>query len=128
MKKFKFYYDKYILMITMSVHFYRDKNMDKKVQRRIIRNFVDLLILFEIYRSPLISGYDIIIAFQRKFNLIISPGTIYLTLYRLERDGLIKGENRRRKRVYILTRKGEKIVKNIPALKENINFILSRIW
>ena len=51
----------------------------------------------EISRSPFISGYDIIVIFQKKFNLFISPGTIYLILYKLERDGLIKGEDRRRK-------------------------------
>jgi len=56
-----------------------------------------LLILLEISRSPFISGYDIIVIFQKKFNLFISPGTIYLILYKLERDGLIKGEDRRRK-------------------------------
>lgn len=103
-------------------------NVDKIIQKRFVRNFIDLLILLEISRSPFISGYDIIVTFQKRFNLFISPGTVYLTLYRLERDGLIRGEDRRRKRVYALTPKGEKFVENISALQENFNLILSRIF
>ncbi|MEM2454973.1 MAG: helix-turn-helix transcriptional regulator [Candidatus Bathyarchaeia archaeon] len=72
------------------------------------------------------SGYDMIVAFQKRFNLFISPGTIYLTLYTLEREGLIRGEDRR-KRVYILASKGEKFIEEALAFQENIKLILSKI-
>lgn len=114
-------------MITMVKRFYDKNNVDKILQKRLVRNFIDLLILLEISRSPLISGYNIVVAFQRKFNLFISPGTIYLTLYKLERDGLIKGEDRKRKRVYTLTSKGKRFIENVSALQENVAFILSKI-
>ncbi|MEM2577349.1 MAG: PadR family transcriptional regulator [Candidatus Bathyarchaeia archaeon] len=106
---------------------YNKNSIEKTLQKRFLKNFMDLLILVEISRTPLISGYDIIVAFQRKFNLFISPGTVYSTLYRLERDGLIRGEERKRKRVYILTSKGEEFVRRISILQENFNFILSKI-
>jgi len=67
-----------------------------------------------------------IVAFQKRFNLFISPGTIYLTLYTLEREGLIRGEDRR-KRVYILASKGEKFIEEALAFQENIKLILSKI-
>lgn len=114
-------------MISMDKRSPKEESIEKILEKRVIRNFIDLLILFEIYKTPLISGYDIFVTFQKKFNLMISPGTVYLTLYKLEREGLIKGEERRRKRVYILTNKGEKLVRKIPIIKENINFLLSRI-
>lgn len=102
-------------------------SIDKIIQKRLIRNFIDLLILLEVSKSPPLSGYDIIVAFQKKFNMLVSPGTVYMTLYRLERDGLIRGENRRRKRVYYLTSKGEEYLRSISALQENFDLILSKI-
>lgn len=114
-------------MIIMVKQIYSKNSVEKTLQKRFIKNFMDLLILLEISRTPLIGGYDIIVVFQRKFNLFISPGTVYSTLYRLERDGLIKGEDRKRKRVYVLTSKGEELIEKISALQENFNFILSKI-
>lgn len=96
-----------MIIIVESLH--SKNSIDKIIQKRFIKNFIDLLILLKISRLPFISGYDIVVAFQKKFNLFISPDTIYLTLYKLERDGLIRGENRR-KRVYALTPNGEKFV------------------
>lgn len=103
------------------------KSMDKIIQRRITRNFIDIFILSEVARAPL-SGYDIITAIYRRFNLLISPGTIYSTLYSLERDGLIRGERRRRKRVYTLTHKGERLIKGILAMRKEIEGLVSKIF
>lgn len=103
------------------------KSIDKIIQRRITRNFIDIFILSEVSKSPL-SGYDIMTIIYKRFNLLISPGTIYSTLYSLERDGLIRGENRRRKRVYTLTHKGEKFVRSILAMRDEIESLLLKMF
>ncbi|MEM1555852.1 MAG: PadR family transcriptional regulator [Candidatus Bathyarchaeia archaeon] len=107
--------------------YYDKDDINKIIQRRFFRNFIDLLILYEIYKTPFIGGYDIIVAFQKRFRSSISPGTIYSILYKLEREGLIRGKNRGRKRIYTLTTKGEKLLKESFKVQENIKLILSKI-
>lgn len=111
----------------MVKHIFDKNKMDQYIQQRITRDFIDILILSELAQAPL-SGYDLISIIYRKFNLMISPGTIYSTLYTLERRGLIKGgEHHHRRRVYILTRKGEEFMRSILSMRENIGLLLSKI-
>jgi len=86
---------------------------------------MDILVLTEIKNYPL-SGYDVIGLVHRKFNVLVSSGTVYSLLYSLERDGLIKGVWNRRKRVYELTEKGERNIKLITKANDEIqNFLKS---
>ena len=56
----------------------------KKMNERIIKNFLDIIIMSELRNGPL-SGYDIISYIHNKFQLLVSSGTIYSLLYSLER-------------------------------------------
>lgn len=62
----------------------------KKMHERIIKNFMDIIILAEL-RNGAISGYDVISFIHNKFHLLVSSGTVYSLLYSLERNGLIEG-------------------------------------
>ena len=53
------------------------------------------------------SGYDLITYIYDRFEVLLSPGTVYPLLSSMEREGLIEGFQRNRKRVYKLTKKGE---------------------
>ena len=64
------------------------------------------------------SGYDIINYLHQKFDFLISPGTVYSVLYSMERDELIKAQGIERKRVYVLTPKGEIKIKVIQKSSE----------
>lgn len=110
----------------MVKHCFSKNKIDQYIQQRITKDFMDILILSELSQAPL-SGYDIISMLYRKFNLSISPGTVYSTLYALERRGLIRGGEYRRKRVYILTRRGEEFIRVILSMRENIELLLSKI-
>jgi len=79
----------------------------KKMHERIIKNFMDIIILAELRIGPL-SGYDVISFIHNKFHLLVSSGTVYSLLYSLERSGLIEGTWNERKRVYKLTEKAKK--------------------
>ena len=82
------------------------RGITEKLRNRIIKNFLDILIITEIKNRPL-CGYDIINHINQKYNLFVSAGTVYSLLYSLEREGLITGVQGRRKRIYTLTEKGE---------------------
>jgi DNA-binding PadR family transcriptional regulator len=98
------------------------------MQERIVKDFLDVLILVQLRKEPK-SGYDIISFVHKKLDLLMSPGTIYSCLYSLERDGLIQGHtsnSSKRKRVYTLTDKGERTIQTILSANNKIQqFIAS---
>jgi len=95
----------------------------KQMHERIIKNFLDIIVLAELRNGP-ISGYDAISFIHNKFQLLVSSGTVYSLLYSLERNGLIQGTWNERKRVYKLTEKGEKTIETILNANDRIqNFI-----
>lgn len=97
----------------------------ERLKRKALRNFMDILILTEMKKSPL-SGYDVIGLAHKKFDILVSSGTVYSLLYSLERDGLIKCVWNGRKRVYKLSEKGEKNIEVITKASEEIqNFLQS---
>jgi DNA-binding PadR family transcriptional regulator len=95
----------------------------KKMHERIIKNFMDIIILAEIRSAPM-SGYDVISFIHNKFHLLVSSGTVYSLLYSLERNELIEGTWNERKRVYKLTDKGRKTIETVLSANDKIkNFI-----
>lgn len=95
----------------------------KKMHERIIKNFMDIIILAELRNGPL-SGYDVISFIHNRFHLLVSSGTVYSLLYSLERNALIEGTWNERKRVYKLTDKGTKTIDTILCANDKIkNFI-----
>jgi DNA-binding PadR family transcriptional regulator len=75
----------------------------KDIETRIVKSFLDLLILIEMRKQDNISGYDVTSFVNEKFGNILSPGTVYATLYAIKRKGLIHGQSNGRKTVYALT-------------------------
>jgi len=98
----------------------------KRMHRRIIKNFLDVLVLAELRNGPL-SGYDVIAFIHNKFRLLVSSGTVYSLLYSLERDGLISGSWSQRKRVYKLTDKGEETIKAIMNANDKIQYLMTSL-
>ncbi|MEM3703576.1 MAG: PadR family transcriptional regulator, partial [Candidatus Bathyarchaeia archaeon] len=97
----------------------------KKMHERIIKNFMDIIILAELRNGPM-SGYDVISFIHSKFHLLVSSGTVYSLLYSLERNGLIEGKWSERKRVYKLTENGTKTIETILSANDKIkSFITS---
>ena len=98
-------------------------NFLEKLRERILKNFMDILVLKEIEEHTL-SGYDVIGLVHQRFGTLISSGTVYSMLYSLKREGLIEGVPNQRKRVYVLTEKGKQNIEAITkADKEIQNFI-----
>jgi DNA-binding PadR family transcriptional regulator len=95
----------------------------KKMHERIIKNFLDIIVLAELRNRPM-SGYDVIAYIHNKFHLLVSSGTVYSLLYSLERKGLIQGAWKERKRIYKLTEKGQKTIKTILNANDKIRALL----
>ncbi|MCS7113976.1 MAG: PadR family transcriptional regulator [Nitrososphaerota archaeon] len=97
----------------------------REFERRILNNFLDLLILSALYsHGGQISGYDVIKFLQRNYGFLSSPGTVYSCLYHMERKGLLRGIQKGRKRVYTLTEHGAETTQAIFKAKERImNFV-----
>jgi DNA-binding PadR family transcriptional regulator len=97
----------------------------KMVQDRIISGYLDALILFRLRKARL-SGYDLVKLIHADFNLLVSPGTVYSTLYSLERKGYIVCLLNGRKRTCTLTEKGETLLKIITE-SQKLRILLKQI-
>lgn len=90
-----------------------------KMHRRVVTDFLDMLILLKL-RNGSLSGYGIISYIHKRFDILISSGTVYSCLYHLERDELIEEERTQRKRMYVLTEKGRETVKTLLSMRDKI--------
>jgi len=102
------------------------KKTAEELLQKVIKNFLDIFILAELDESE-IGGYDIIKHIHKRHGVLISSGTVYSTLYKLERDGLIKSQFDERKRVYELTKKGIESLKSIKKANDEIGNLLGNI-
>jgi len=75
-----------------------------------------------------LGGYDFVKLVTEEFDVMLSPGSIYAALYSMERDGLIQGTSKRRKRVYTLTDKGEATVKAVSEEKTKVLYLFGSLF
>jgi DNA-binding PadR family transcriptional regulator len=116
-------------MVLLSVSLNGEKmeaKIIKKIHERIIKSFMDTIIMAELRHGP-ISGYDVIAHIHNRFGLLVSSGTVYSLLYSLERNGLIEGIWVERKRIYKLTDKGAKTTEVILHSHDQIKGFMSTI-
>lgn len=104
-----------------------ETKVPKKIHRRLIKSFLDVLVLMEL-RKNVLSGYDVIEFIHNKFCMLVSSGTVYSVLYSMEREGLIKGEWNQKKRVYMLTEKGEETIKAIQNANNEIESLVKSLF
>ena len=104
-----------------------EREVLKKMHRRLVKSFMDILILAELKNGPPMSGYDIIGYIHDRFHILVSSGTVYSLLYSMERDGLIEGKWAKRKRVYTLTEKGDRKIETILNANDKIKGLLTNL-
>ena len=103
-----------------------EKEALKSMHERLLKNFMDVLIMARLRNNDM-SGYDVIACVHKKFNFLISSGTVYSLLYSMERDGLIKGKRNSRKRIYTLTDKGKETIKVIQNANDPIQNFMAKL-
>jgi DNA-binding PadR family transcriptional regulator len=104
-----------------------EREVLEKIHRRIVKSFMDVLVLAELKNGHPMSGYDIIGYIPDRFGILVSSGTVYSLLYSMERDGLIEGKWAKRKRVYTLTEKGDKEIEAILNANDKIKGLLASL-
>ena len=90
-----------------------------QMNERIVKNFLDVLILIELKRGPL-SYNELSSAFNRRFSEIVDFSLVDLNLNRLEKEGLIASEKAKSRKVYALTTNGEEKVRAFLNSKDKI--------
>jgi|YelNatPaOPRAMG01_1025707.scaffolds.fasta_scaffold135411_1 DNA-binding PadR family transcriptional regulator len=99
------------------------------IEHRIINSFMDFIVLFALRgNGGYISGYDAVKYVYRRFKFLPSSGTVYAHLYAMERDGLLKGVQNGRCRVYCLTQKGVDFLREIERANGSIKRLLGMIF
>lgn len=93
----------------------------------MVTDFLDMVILTNL-RKQSMSGYDVISFAQNKFKILLSPGTVYSSLYSLERRGLVKGVNTQRKRVFMLTEHGKEAERTFSNMKDRLLGLISNLF
>ena len=91
----------------------------EKLRKQTVKSIMDIIVLTELQNSSM-SGYDVMGYIHNKFGVLLSSGTIYGHLYTLERDGLIRGIDDKKKRIYKLTQKGRQTLKEVSDENQKI--------
>ena len=91
-----------------------------ELEKRIIKEFLDVIILLELKDKGELSGYDFAVLQHQKFDLSLSPGTVYATLYAMERRGLIEGHNDGKKTTFHLTDRGAGALENLKKINSDL--------
>ncbi|MBT0159230.1 PadR family transcriptional regulator [Candidatus Bathyarchaeota archaeon A05DMB-2] len=95
------------------------ENMELSIQERILRAFLDLVILRTLLHQPM-TAYEIDNAILKKFGVKRSPNVVYTKLAAMERKGLISCSHSKHGRSYSITEKGRKKADTIPSIVEEI--------
>ena len=96
------------------------------MRERLFKRLIDLFVLVELKKKSM-SGYDVTSMLHTKYDVLVSPGTVYALLYSLEREGFIEGRWDERKRVYGLTSIGLQNECLLKAAGEEIQLLLANM-
>ena len=88
-------------------------NFLEEIQKRIVKAYLPAIIMIRLAEASITSANDIISIIKKRYNVEISPGTVYPALYRLESNGRIKELPKSTKKIYVLTEKGKEIMSKI---------------
>lgn len=97
-----------------------EENVVEELETRIVRTFLDVIVLQVLKEKSSASGYDIILFLDKRFGKMLSSGSVYAAIYAIQRRGLITGVTEARKTKYKLTEKGEETLNIIRKSEEEL--------
>jgi DNA-binding PadR family transcriptional regulator len=104
-------------------------NVLVEMRERVVRAFLDLIVLMKLSEGcEALSGYDVLKLVGEEFDVMLSAGSVYAVLYSIEREGLIQGTLKHKRRVYTLTDKGRAKVKAISEEKTKILYLARSLF
>jgi len=100
---------------------------EERANNHFVKAFLDIIVLAILYENPS-HGYKLIEDIHNNFGVLLSPGTLYPLLYRLEERNLIEVEEVQRSKVYRLTSEGNRrLFQIIKIYREKMKNILEFI-
>ena len=99
----------------------------RKFKEKIVSCFLEYIILGHYLKGENFGGYDVLQLIHEQFGFFISTGTVYTTLYAMERNGLLVGFDSAKKRVFNVTDKGKSSFEVI-ASDTNIESFITKIF
>ncbi|GEM_PF-2100134 len=96
----------------------------------IVKSHLEIIVLSLLYERPM-CGYDLIKEIFKKYNVLLSQGTIYPFLYSLKEEGILKigfMKGDMRTKIYSSTQEGKKIIEEkIDSFIRAEEYILNSI-
>jgi DNA-binding PadR family transcriptional regulator len=89
---------------------------------RLITEFLDIIIMAHFENDPF-CGYKILQHVQHLFGVRLSSGTVYSTIYSMERKNLLSGVGLDGKRIYRVTNKGKLYLSAALSPEETAEFM-----
>ena len=99
-----------------------------EIKVRIVKEFLDLIILIYLRNNEGLSGYDLVVTLNQKFRFALSPGTVYAALYAMERKGFVKSEKVAKKTSFSLTQKGLKRIEKFKESREDLTAFMECVF
>lgn len=96
----------------------------KRICTQIVKDFLEITALFRLESVYIATGYDFMKYIQRKYHVSIGAGRAYSTLYALERQGYVKGEQKSTRRVFSITPEGQAQIRTVT---KNRDFIMGLV-
>lgn len=111
-------------LLTDKDSFVFDNKFCSDNKKKLLKAYLQTVLMAELSRRSAMSALDMIDFFEKKFNVRISPGTIYPILYKLERSKHIRRLPKGIKKFYELTDFGRKSLENLRhKIDEDHKFI-----
>lgn len=99
----------------------------RKVIRRVVKSFLDFAILAVLEENEDLNGYQVIKHIYEKLGILLPAGTIYSTLYSLEREEFIKATLHSKCRTYMLTSKGQAELEEVDKIIKAFNLFIAKL-
>lgn len=90
-------------------------------------DFLDVLILLKL-RNGMVTDYEILSYIQRRFNVPITPGTVYSCLNQLRENKLVREVQSEKERGYVLTPMGKKKTKALLNMRDKILGLVANLF
>ena len=81
-------------------------SVESDVRDHLVKTFLDIIVLSMLKKNSS-HGYGLIADIHKKFDILLSPGTLYPLLYSLEKKRLVGIQKDGRRKNYFLTEQGE---------------------
>jgi hypothetical protein len=82
----------------------------EETKKRLLKACLIVAILKKLTQLGFVSPTIIITFFKEKYNIKLSPGTVYPVFRRMEKDGDIERLPKKTNRLFVLTKKGDRKV------------------